>query len=201
MKKVLRLISSPRGESSVSIKLGNAIVDKIKVKYPDCIVNEQNLAKKIFPHLDETLINAFYTPSEKRSPEQKEAIKHSDKAIAELQETDIIVIDMPMYNFSIPSTLKTYLDHIVRRDVTFRATEKGIEGLLKNKKVYLAFSSSGIYSKESAEQSYDHSVPLIKAILGWLGITDVDAFRAEGQRYPGIQETSLQKAIESIMIS
>ena len=202
MKKVLRLISSPRAEASLSIKLGNAVIEKIKEKYPDSSIKQRDLTKNPFPHIDEVLINAFFTPTEKLSKEQSEAIKLSDEAIAELQEADIIVIDTPMYNFSIPSTLKTYLDHIVRRGVTFTGVVVGnetkIEGLLKNKKVYLAFSSSGIYS-EGVLQSYDFSVPLMKAVLGWMGMTDVTAFRAEGIRFVG-EEIAFQKGIESIAI-
>lgn len=200
-KKILRIISSPRGEASLSIKLGNAIVEEIKAKYPDSVVKERNLAKDIFPHLDEVLINSFFTPAENLLPEQLEAIKYSDEAIAELQEADIIVIDTPMYNFTITSTLKTYLDHIVRRGITFHVTENGIEGLLKNKKVYLAFSASGIYSEGGAEQSYDFGVPLMKTVLGWMGMKDITVFRVEGLRYPDVQEAAaLQKAIESIAI-
>ena len=202
MKKILRLISSPRKEASLSIKLGNAIIEKIKVKYPDSIIKQRDLTKNPFPHIDEVLINAFFTPLEKLSKEQSEAIKLSDAAITELQEADIIVIDTPMYNFSIPSTLKTYLDHVVRRGVTFEGVvignETKIEGKLKNKKVYLAFSSSGIYS-EGQLQSYDFSVPLMKAVLGWMGMTDITAFRAEGIRFVG-EEAAFKKGIDSILI-
>ncbi len=105
MKKVLRLISSPRGEASLSIKLGNAIIEKIKEKYSDSIIKQRDLTKNPFPHLDEILINALFTPTDKLSKEQAEAIILSNEAIAELQEADFIVIDTPMYNFSIPSTL------------------------------------------------------------------------------------------------
>ena len=202
MKKILRLISSPRKEASLSIKLGNAIIEKIKVKYPGSIIKQRYLTKNPFPHIDEVLINAFFTPAEKLSKEQSEAIKLSDEAITELQEADIIVIDTPMYNFSIPSTLKTYLDHVVRRGVTFDGVVVGnetkIEGKLKNKKVYLAFSSSGIYS-EGQLQSYDFSVPLMKAVLGWMGIIDITAFRVEGIRFVG-EEAAFKKGIESILI-
>lgn len=202
MKKILRLISSPRKEASLSIKLGNAVIEKIKEKYPNSSIKQRDLTKNPFPHIDEVLINAFFTPAEKLSKEQSEAIKLSDEAITELQEADIIVIDTPMYNFSIPSTLKTYLDHVVRRGVTFEGVVVGnetkIEGKLKNKKVYLAFSSSGIYS-EGQLQSYDFSVPLMKAVLGWMGIIDITAFRAEGIRFVG-EEAAFKKGIESILI-
>ena len=92
-------------------------------------------------------------------------------------------------------------DHIVRRGVTFRASETGIEGLVKNKKVYLAFSSAGFYTEDSPDQSYDFVVPLLKAVLGWLGITDITVVRANGLRNPELQATSLQKGIESIHIA
>ena len=198
MKKVLHIISSPRTEASVSRKLGDVIIEKIEVKYSDSIIKERNLAKNPFPHLDEVLINSLFTPTESLSKEQAEAIKRSDEAIAELQEADIIVIDTPMYNFTITSTLKTYLDHIVRRGITFKATENGVEGLVKNKKVYLAFSGAGVYS-EGALQSYDFVVPLLKAILGWIGMTDITVFRAEGIRFVG-EETAFEKGVESIVI-
>ena len=199
-KKVLRIISSPRTDTSVSRKLGNAIVEKIKEKYPDSVVKNHDLTKTLFPHLEEVHINTFYTPAENRSPEQEIAIKHSDEAIAEMQEADIIVIDSPMYNFSITSTLKAYLDHIVRAGVTFRVTENGAEGLLKNKKVYLAFSGGSVYS-EGIFQAYDFNVPYLKSLLGFLGMTDVTVFRAEGLNVPNVKETAFEKGIESIAIA
>ena len=199
MKKILHIISSPQGEASVSKKLGNAVIEKIQAKYPGSIVKEQNLVENLFPHLDEVIISSFFTPAEKLSKEQLEATKRSDEAIAELQEADIIVMDAPMYNFTIASTLKTYLDHIVRRGVTFQSTGTGTEGLVKNKKVYLAFSGAGVYS-EGVLQSYDFVIPLLKTVLGWIGITDIRVFRVEGLRYEGIKEKAFEKGVESILI-
>lgn len=201
-KKVLRIVSSPRNENSLSLKLGNEIVDRITAKYPDSTVKERNVAKKPFPHLDDLIINSFFTPTERLSIQQEEALSYSDEAIAELKAADIIVIDTPMYNFSITSTLKTYLDHIVRKGVTFQGTENGTEGLLKNKKVYLAFSAAGIYSEGGAHQSFDFVTPYLKTVLGWVGITDITIFRAEGLRSPEVTEASaLLEGIESIAIA
>ncbi|SEM63293.1 FMN-dependent NADH-azoreductase [bacterium A37T11] len=199
---ILRIITSPRGEASVSTKLGNAIVGKIKAKYPDSVVKERNLATHPLPHLDDVTISSFFTPTKNLSAEQSNAISFSDKAINELQEADIIVLDTPMYNFTITSTLKTYLDHIVRRGITFQVTENGIEGLLKDKKVYLAFSASGNYSNGGSEQAFDFVVPLIKAVFGWLGMADITVFRVEGFRDPKVQEAVvLQQEIDRIAIS
>ena len=199
-KKVLRIISSPRGEASVSIKLGNAIVEKIKEKYADSVVKERDLTKTLFPHLDEALINSFFTPADSLSAEQLEMVKQSDEAIAELQEADIYVIDAPFYNFAIPSTLKAYIDHIARSGITFRYNENGQpEGLLKNKKVYVAIASGGVYS-EGVLQSFDFVSPYLKFILGFFGITDVTIIRAEGLVIDGIKETAFEKGVESIVI-
>lgn len=200
MKKVLHIISSPQGEASVSKKLGNAIVEKIEARYPESIVKERNLATNLFPHLDGIQIGSWFTLAENRSPEQINAIKISDEAIAELQEADIYVIGAPFYNFAIPSTLKAYLDHIARPGITFRYNENGQpEGLLKNKKVYVAIASSGVYS-EGELQSFDYVSPYLKFILGFLGITDVSIIRAEGLRINGIKETAFEKGVESVVI-
>ena len=147
MKKILHIISSPRGEASASIKLGNAIIDKIKKSHPGSVVTVRNLAEVPFPHLEQLHIGSFFTPAESHSPEQSAAAKFSDEAIAELQEADIIVIGAPMYTFTVPSLLNVYFDHISRPGITFRYSEKGAEGLVKNKKAYIASSSGGIYSQ------------------------------------------------------
>lgn len=199
-KKVLHIITSPRGQDSVSKQLGNVIIEKIKAKYPNSIVKERDLSKEAFPHLDGLQIGSWFTPAENRTPEQMKAIKISDEAIAEMQEADIYVFGAPFYNFAITSTLKAYLDHIARPGITFSYKEDGTpEGLLKNKKAYIAIASSGVYS-EGVMQSFDFVSPYLKFILGFLGITDITTFRVEGQRIPGFQETALQKGIESVAI-
>ena len=150
--------------------------------------------------MDGVQIGSWFTSAENRSPEQVNAIKISDEAIAELQEADIYVIDAPFYNFAIPSTLKAYIDHIARSGITFRYNENGQpEGLLKNKKVYVAIASGGVYS-EGVFQSFDFVSPYLKFILGFLGITDVTIIRAEGLIIDGIKETAFEKGVESIVI-
>ena len=92
MKKILHIISSPRGAASFSIKLGNAIIEKIKAEYPGSTVIENNLVTQQFPHLEEAHLTSFYTPAESRSPANIEAVKHSETAIQEILDADIIVI-------------------------------------------------------------------------------------------------------------
>ncbi len=86
--------------------------------------------------MEEVHLTSFFTPVEIRTPELEEAVKHSDNAIQELFEADFIVIDSPMYNFGIPSTLKAWIDHIARAGKTFNFTANGTVGLVKNKKVF-----------------------------------------------------------------
>jgi len=195
--KILHLISSPRGEASFSVKLGRAIVSELQSAHPDHTLTTHDLTTTPFPHLEEAHLTSFYTPEEKRTPELAEAAKNSDEAIAELMSADALVIDTPMYNFGIPSTLKTWIDHICRAGKTFSYGEKGPEGLVKNKKVYLAISSGGVYS-EGFMKPYDFTEPYLRTVLGFLGMTDVKTFRVEGVKVPGLQETALDKAIEAI---
>ncbi|HEY4323035.1 MAG TPA: NAD(P)H-dependent oxidoreductase [Mucilaginibacter sp.] len=198
--KILHLISSPRGAASFSIKLGNAVIEKLKDAFPGSTVKTHDLTKTSFPHLEEVHLQSFFTPSENRSSELVEAVKHSDNAIAELKEADVIVIGVPMYNFSIHSTLKAWIDHVARANETFSYSEKGPEGLVKNKKVYLAISSGGVYS-EGPMKAYDFTESYLRTLLGFLGMTDLTAYRVEGVNMPVIQDTALNNAIESITIA
>lgn len=197
MKKVLHIVSSPRGERSLTKKLGNAIIDSIKTKHPNITIKERILTENPYPHLEEIQINSFFTPEEKRTPEQIAAIKKSDIAIKELQEADIIVIGVPMYNFSVTSGLKAYFDHIARAKVTFSYSEKGAEGLLKNKKAYIAVSSAGLFDNEKM-RPYDFATPYVKHFLGFIGIKDVTTFRLEGTATPEMQEAAINKALKNI---
>jgi len=199
MKKILHLISSFRGADSYTIKLGHAIVDKLKEANPGAVVLELNLIAENYPHLDAPHFQAFLTPAAGLTDADKEAIKYSDKAISQLMEADYIVIGSPFYNFGIPSALKAWIDHIVRAGITFSYSEKGPEGLIKGKKVYIAIASGGVYA-EGPAQPYDFNGPYLKHMLGFLGMTDLKIIRAEGLKVPGLQEHALDKAIESIVL-
>jgi FMN-dependent NADH-azoreductase len=199
MKNILVIETSPRGKESVSRKLTKAILEKLKQKDPGCEVKLHDLSTHPTPHLEESHLAAFYAPPEKHTAENKEAVSHSNKSIAEVMAADTIVIGVPMYNFSIPSTLKAWIDHLVRAGITFRYTATGPEGLIKGKKVYLAIATGGIYS-EGAMKPFDFTEPYLRAVLGFLGMTDVTAFRVEGVAVPGVQDTALEKGVASIRL-
>jgi len=199
MKNILHLISSPRGNESFSVKLANAIIVKIQDQYPGSSVEEVNLNEMNIPHLNTAHLRSFFTPQEQLTAEDQDAIRYSDAAISQLMAADIIVIGAPLYNFGIPSTLKAWIDHIARAGKTFRYDEQGPEGLVKGKKVYVAMSSGAVYS-EGLYQSYDFVSPYLKAVLGFLGMTDLTLLRVEGVNIPGLKDEALDKAIESINI-
>jgi len=199
MKKILHLISSFRADDSYTVKLGHAIVDKLKEANPGAVVQELDLNAQNYPHLDAPHFQAFMTPTAELTEVDKEAIKYSDEAISQLKDADYIVIGSPFYNFNIPSTLKAWIDHIVRPGITFRYTEAGPEGLIKGKKVYVALASGGVYA-EGPAQAADFNGPYLKHIFGFLGMTDLQIFRAEGLKVPGLQEHAMDKAIESISL-
>ena len=197
MKSILNITSSISGENSYSIKLADAIITRIQSVYPGSVVKTYDLAKNPLPHLEAAHFNAFQVPAELRTAEQQGAAHYSDTAIADLMAADFVVIGVPLYNFNIPSTLKAWLDHIVRAGITFSYGEQGPIGLVSGKKVFLAVASGGIYS-EGPMSAYDSSVPFLKNLLGFLGMTDVTTFRAEGVKMPQGPETALPKAVEAV---
>lgn len=200
MKTILHLTSSPRQDASISIKLGETIIEQLQQKYPDSTVTAVNLISENIPHLDAPHLQSFFTPEDQLSSADADAIRYSDQAIRQLMAADILVIGAPLYNFGIHSALKAWIDHIARAGITFRYSEDGPEGLVKGKKVYLAMASGGIYS-EGPYQAYDFVVPYLKATLGFLGMTDITVYRAEGINIPGIKEHALEKASEEVVLS
>lgn len=144
---ILHVESSPLGERSVSRKLAARILAELKAKYAHSKIIERDLATNPFPHLNGLTVGAFFTPPEQRNEMLSEAIKLSDQAVDEVLAADIIVIGAPMHNFSIPSALKAWIDHIVRTGRTVRYTKWGPEGLVPSgKKVIIASARGGFYS-------------------------------------------------------
>lgn len=194
--KILNVLSSINGEHSNTKKVVEAINDKLLEKHPEANIHTKDLAKSPVPHLDASHFQAFYATEE--LPENYESsVFHSDTAISEIKEADVVVIAVPFYNFTIPGTLKSWIDQITRAGVTFSYGESGPIGLLQDKKVFLAFASGGIYSVEPMK-NMDFAEPYLKNILGFLGLTDITTFRMEGVKVPGISEKAFDKVQSEI---
>jgi FMN-dependent NADH-azoreductase len=195
---ILHIISSPQ-PASFSIRLGHQIIEKLLAAHPGSTVRERNLAAHPLPHLEEAYLQSLYTPAETLSPAQKVAMRHSDEAIEELRAADVLVLGAPFYNFGIPATLKSWIDHLCRPGVTFRYTAAGPEGLLTGKKVYVALASGGVYSA-GPMAAYDFVAPYLRATLGFLGLTDMEVVRVEGTAIPDLAAEALPKAIARIQL-
>jgi len=191
-------MSSPKTKNSASRKLGHVLIEKIKEKYSDLHITEYDLALDQMAHLDEDHIEAFFTPAEIQTEAHKQSLLQSDRAIEDLLKADIIVVEAPMYNWNIPSTLKAYFDQIARAKLTFQYTGEGLlpKGLLQDKKAYIVTSSGGIYSEGELEP-YDFTTNYARFFLNLLGIEVVNIYRVEGQAIFG-SENAMEKAIESV---
>jgi len=173
---VLQINSSARREASHSTRLANRIVQRLRGADPDATLTVRDLGLTPHPVLDEAALGALFTPASQRTPEQAARVALDDALIAEIQMADVVVLGVPMYNFGVPAALKNWIDAIARAGVTFRYTEKGPEGLLKGKKVYVALTRGGKYRNTPA----DTQVPYLKTVFSFLGLTEVAFVYAEG---------------------
>ena len=167
-------IANGKGQSS---QLANQFVAAFQEHHPDAtlIVRDVAAAEPV-PHLNAERFGAFITKPEDRSVAQQAIAAYSDDLIREIREASVIVIGLPMYNFGVPSQLKAYFDHIARAGVTFAYTEKGPQGLITGKKVYVFATRGGLY----AGTPLDTQTSYVRDFLRFLGMTDVEFVYAEG---------------------
>ncbi len=195
MTTILQINSAARSQGSQSTLLANELTATLLQANPGAQVVVRDLQAQPLPHLDDSVLGAFFTPAEQRSPAQVEIEARSVALIAELQAADIVVLAAPMYNFSVSSQLKTYFDWIARAGVTFRYGANGPEGLVTGKKVYVVAARGGKYAGTPA----DSQTPYLTTFLGFLGMTDVNFIYAEGLNMgPDVAGAALAAAREAI---
>lgn len=199
MKTVLFIKSSITGDNSQSTKLALTIIDKIKKNKGSIKIIERDLITAPPPHFSSEHLKAFSSSDKELTDDLRKLLEWSDQAISELFKADFIVITAPMYNLAIPSNLKTWIDNINRAGKTFKYSEAGAEGLVKGKKVFITISTGGIYS-ELPLKEFDHTESYLRAMLQFLGMTDIKVFRVEGTAMPGIKETAFEKAVENMKL-
>jgi FMN-dependent NADH-azoreductase len=173
---ILQINSSARSEGSHSTKLANELVERLRSGRSDATLKVRDLSRTPHPALDEAALQALFTPAEQRTQAQAARVALDDELITEIQAADVVVLGVPMYNFGVSSQLKNWIDAISRARVTFQYTDKGAEGLLKNKKVYAVLTRGGLYRGTPN----DTQVPYLKAVLSFLGMSDVQFVYAEG---------------------
>ncbi len=180
MNNLLIVNSSPRS-NSVSRRLTRHFSEEWKARHPDASVIERDLAADALPFVTESWIQASYTPVTQRTTEQQQALAFSDALIEELMAADVIVLGVPMHNFSIPASLKAWFDLIVRAGRTFSYGDRGPRGLIpQGKQVVAVVSRGGVYDDGPALPS-DFQVPYLRHILRFVGLDDVTVIAADKQ--------------------
>ena len=180
MTNILHITSSIRGEDSVSTSLGNRLVAKLAGKN----AVRRDLAKNDLPFIDAERHAANLAPYADRSEAQHGLAKIADELIDELEAADTIIFSVPVYNFTVPATLKAWADLVARAGRTFRYTQNGPEGLLTGKTVYITAATGGT----AIGSDIDFMTPWLKFFLGFLGMTDVRLVAADGIMGEGGEE-------------
>jgi FMN-dependent NADH-azoreductase len=168
------------GEHSISRKLTAQFSASWRKAHPGGEVISRDLTTTKLPVVNGLWIGAAHTPEDSHSPEQREALAVSDMLIAELQKADEYVFGVPMHNFSVPSTLKLWIDQVARAGKTFSYGADGPKGLLTGKKATLLIASGGVYEQGTAMESLNFVTPYLRAVFGFFGITDVKIITAGG---------------------
>jgi len=181
MTKLLQIDSSPLGEHSASRKLTRQIVTRWQAAHPGTVVESLDLAAEPPAHLDgQALAPRSGAPESSWTDAQRRENEVTEKLLTQFLAADVVVIGAPMYNFSVPSQLKAWIDRIAQAGRTFRYTEKGPEGLVGGKTVVIASSRGGIYSANEAMAALEHQESYLRAVFGFLGVTDLGIVRVEG---------------------
>lgn len=177
MTNLLRIDTSTGSSDSHSRSIANALEQIIRQSDPDITLIKRDLVDTDLPHVNQEFINAIFTPNEDRTENMKTTLSVSDQLIRELKSADTILLSTPMFNFTIPSRLKAYIDHISRVGETFSMDENGLKGLLMNKKLIITTSAGSEFTEM---KQMDFLEPYLKSVFGFLGITDIDYLALEG---------------------
>ncbi len=189
MEKLLHIIATPRNKDSRTLRVSLVFLQLFKKKYPSCVIDELNLFSEELSSLTARQIDGKYILLSGRelSKELQDAWQSIAAHSQRFLSADVYLISAPMWNFSIPYALKHYIDIIVQPRYLFRYTENGPEGLVKNKKMVVITSRGGDYGKDSPFRSYDFQEPYLRAVFGFVGITDITFINAQPMDAAGAQ--------------
>jgi FMN-dependent NADH-azoreductase len=202
MPTLLHIDSSPLGEASISRHLTNEFIQSWKLANPDGKIITRDLTTTPIAPVTAAWVGAAYTPEDSRTPEQRQLLALSDTLIAELQSADEYVFGVPMHNFSVPSSVKLWIDQIARAGKTFSYVDGAPAGLLKGKRASFLLTSGGVYDAGTAMASFNFVEPYLRTVFGFLGVTETTFLNAGGTaalRYGQVdRQTFIQPHVESI---
>ena len=201
MPTLLHIDSSPLGEASISRYLTKEFVQSWKLANPNGKIITRDLTTTPTAPVTAAWVGAAYTPEDSRTPEQRQVLALSDTLIAELQAADEYVFGVPMHNFGVPSTVKLWIDQIARAGKTFSYVDGAPAGLLKAKRASFLISSGGVYDAGTAMASFNFVEPYLRAVFGFLGVTETTFLNAGGTvalHHGQDRQAFLQPHVESI---
>jgi FMN-dependent NADH-azoreductase len=193
---ILRVQTSPRGTSSVSRDLGDTLIAELTAKHGKANVTSRDVSGGVAP-VTPDWIGGAYTKQADRNPTQNKALSLSDGMVAELAASNALIIEAPMYNFTVPATLKSWIDQICRVGVSFHVGPEGFKGLLKDRPTYVIVTTGGV----PLGSPYDFTTPYMRHILGFVGITDVTFIDAAQLNSDGTKPAAAVEAIKKAVAS
>lgn len=189
---ILRIDSATSEERSISRKLTQAITDHFRAKHPEAVVTERDFGTAPLPHITPVTTGAIRLPFDQQTPEMQAAFPAERAVLEQFLAADVVIIGAPMYNFTIPSSLKAWIDRLGVAGVTFRYTEAGPEGLAGGRRVIFASTSGGEYQLDAP---FEHHNSYLRDVFAFLGITDPTFICAEKTGYgPEAVEAALAAA-------
>jgi FMN-dependent NADH-azoreductase len=178
--KLLHIDSSILGDASASRQLTREVVATLQAADADLELTYRDLSKDVTAHLSGATFAAKGTPAEKRNLSQQLEVQLNEAILNEFLAADVVVIGAPMYNFTVPTQLKAWIDQICVAGVTFRYSEKGPEGLAKGKRVVIVSTAGGKHAGSSTGVGHED---YLKVVFGFLGISEIEIVRADGLNY------------------
>ncbi|PUA19984.1 FMN-dependent NADH-azoreductase [Glaciimonas sp. PCH181] len=194
--KLLHIDSSILGDASASRQLTREVVANLQSSEPGVELVYRDLSKDLTAHISGSTFAAKGTPADQRNLAQQQEVALGEAILAEFMAADVIVLGAPMYNFTVPTQLKAWIDLICVAGVTFRYSENGPEGLAKGKRVVIVSTSGGKHVGTPSGIAHED---YLKLVFGFVGITDIEVVRADGLNYgPDAKEAGFAAARASI---
>lgn len=203
MPTLLRVDSSPLYGASVSRQLTETFEATWKAAHPDGQVIVRDLTATVLLPITAEWVGAAFTPGDQRNAQQTELLKLSDSLIEELERADEFVFGVPMHNFGVPSSLKLWIDQIVRVGKTFSYGEGGPKGLLDGKKATFLIATGGVYDAGTAMASLNFVEPYLRSVFGFIGVADTTFLTAGGTaalRFGKDRTEFLQPHLEAVQL-
>ena len=193
---LLHIDSSILGDNSVSRKVSAAAVAAVVAATPDAKVIYRDLDAQPAPHQSSALMAARGLNPAARTLKQARDVADADALLEDFLAADVVVIGAPMYNFGIPSTLKSWIDHLTIAGKTFSYSETGAKGLASGKRVILASSRGGFYGPDTPAAFLQHQESYLRGLFGFIGIPEIEVVSAEGVNYgPDHKQRALDSAV------